>query len=421
MCDTFVWPAKTSPDGATWFGKNSDREPDEEQLVERSPMRVANQKGATLACTALTIDELERTHATLLSRPAWMWGAEMGANEHNVVIGNEAVFTKFPVPDTGLLGMDLLRLALERATTADEATQVITGLVSRYGQGGRAGFRDAGMRYHSSFLVADPVEVWVLETAGPFWAARRVTTPTSISNALTIGRDFDRLSDGALAWAKERRLATSARDFDFARVFGRAAYRVLSGADARRACTRSELQSSPDSLRDAAMRALRSHAGRHPASGWRMEMPCAHASLWPTRHAGQTTASMVSRLTARGSRHWMTATSSPCLSVFKPIAVTPPKEHAKAPPRDSLFWEHEKLHRAVLESYDDRRATFEADRAAFEARALLASPSEWDSLVLEQIELSRAFLARAAAAPPSREHLAFRAYWWWRNQRAAHV
>ena len=48
----------------------------------------------------------------MLSKPAWMWGAEMGANEHEVCIGNEAVWTKdLDSNDTteALLGMDLLR------------------------------------------------------------------------------------------------------------------------------------------------------------------------------------------------------------------------------------------------------------------------------------------------------------------------
>lgn len=51
-----------------------------------------------------------KTHAVILSRPSWLWGAEMGANEHGVCIGNEAVWTKEPVGEgEALLGMDLLR------------------------------------------------------------------------------------------------------------------------------------------------------------------------------------------------------------------------------------------------------------------------------------------------------------------------
>jgi secernin len=41
-----------------------------------------------------------------------MWGAEMGANEQGVCIGNEAVWTKLNGPEDlkkKLLGMDLLR------------------------------------------------------------------------------------------------------------------------------------------------------------------------------------------------------------------------------------------------------------------------------------------------------------------------
>ena len=55
---------------------------------------------------------MAHTHAVILSKPAWMWGAEMGANEHGVCIGNEAVWTKLNGPEDEkekLLGMDLLR------------------------------------------------------------------------------------------------------------------------------------------------------------------------------------------------------------------------------------------------------------------------------------------------------------------------
>ena len=118
MCDTVVALGSVTADGLTLFGKNSDREPNEAHHLLRVP--AANHPaGSTVKCTYVDIPQVNHTYEVLLAKPFWIWGAEMGANEHGVTIGNEAVFTKVPYDkQPGLIGMDFLRLALERAQTA---------------------------------------------------------------------------------------------------------------------------------------------------------------------------------------------------------------------------------------------------------------------------------------------------------------
>ena len=67
-------------------------------------------------CTYIEVDQVAHTHTVILSKPAWMWGAEMGANDQGVCVGNEAVWTKLNGPadlEEKLLGMDMVRWALE--------------------------------------------------------------------------------------------------------------------------------------------------------------------------------------------------------------------------------------------------------------------------------------------------------------------
>jgi dipeptidase len=358
MCDTVVAVPPTTSNSAVWFGKNSDREPDEAQIVEHLPRQ--RQTEASVRCTYLEIPQTRTTYEVLLSRPFWMWGAEMGTNEHGVTIGNEAVFTKIPVADTGLTGMDLVRLALERSASAREALEIITSLIGDYGQGGSCGYRHQNFRYHNSFMIADPGEAWVLETADRYWAAVKVRGIRTISNALSIGRGFDLLAPGTFEFARERGWCSRARDFDFAKCFGDPFYKVASGGAVRRTCTLRHLTINEGRINlEVMMDVLQDHAGLEPSQGWRMLMPCAHASWQPTRRAGQTTSSMISCLRDKksgNSLHWLTGTSSPCLSVYKPAMLGGELLDAGVKPGEmpdtaSLFWQHERLHRATLQDY----------------------------------------------------------------------
>jgi dipeptidase len=418
MCDTFV---VVSPE-AVWLAKNSDREPGEAQGVEHLPR--ARHSSATLRTTHVTIDQASETFEVVLSRPSWMWGAEMGANEHGVAIGNEAIFTRVPVERGGLLGMDLLRIALERSRTADDALERITWMLARHGQGGRAGFRDRRFTYHNAFMIADARGGWLLETAGRFWAALRVERGArTTSNVLTIGADYTRLGPGTIEGARSLGFLARGETFDFRRCFAQPLMSWLSGGDIRRACTARVVGDGahPTSLETIA-RALRDHAGHTPAEGARIVMPCAHASWLPTRGAGQTTGTMASRLTPSGSTHFFTGTSAPCLSVLKQVPLggavvdTGPAPSVAGYDGASLFWRAERLHRVVLRDYDARRATFEDERRSLEARAIAGAPTADGASAIwsEHRERVVEWNARASASAPVRASRVFDA--WWRIQ-----
>ncbi len=187
MCDTLC----VVGGGRSLFAKNSDRPVPEPQVVEAFARRPA---GGTVRTQYLELDDTG-AHAVLGSRPDWLWGFEHGVNEHGVAIGNERVETVDDprVAPPALIGMDLVRLGLERAASADEALAVITSLLAAHGQGGIAD-AEHDEPYWSSFLVADASGAWVLETSGRTWAAKAVDDGAAISNRITLGTDWTRAS-----------------------------------------------------------------------------------------------------------------------------------------------------------------------------------------------------------------------------------
>jgi len=190
MCDTF---ASIDSDGGL-FAKNSDRDPREPQIIEHRPARRST---GTIATQYIEIPDAN-AYEMVLSRPVWLWGAEHGVNEHGLAVGNERVYSARDLSaPPALLGMDLVRLALERARTAADGVDVITDLLSRFGQGG-SGVSDGDDPYDSSFLLVDGRSGWVVETSGQDWVAAAIDGHAAISNRYTLGTAWTSGS-GALA------------------------------------------------------------------------------------------------------------------------------------------------------------------------------------------------------------------------------
>lgn len=391
MCDAFVF-VPPAGQGPVLLGKNSDREPDEAQVMVRSPRALA--RGPRVQLTYIEIPQVETTHEILISRPFHMWGAEMGVNEHGVAIGNEAVFTRAQSSNasqtgstagstagssgkkenSGLSGMDLVRLGLERASSADEAVEVMTALLEKYGQNACGGYRDRQMFYDNSFLVADPTGAWVLETAGQEWAARRITGFYAISNGLTLGVERDKSSPTLEATAQRNGWAKAGEPVDFARAYATRGHHLLSQCHTRQAQVQKagpgplDLQKAFSALRGHGASPFGGQGAFHPARG-HMGSVCMHANGGLSPY--QTTGSMVAQLRPDGqSQVWATGTSAPCLSAYKPYflggdpALETPQVIPGARADQSLWWQFERLHRQVMPIYSQVAPKV---RAAFDA------------------------------------------------------
>jgi len=389
----------------TLFAKNSDRPPSEVQLPEAH----ARRSGSGVLRTQYLQVESSPTAAVLLSRPLWLWGAEHGVNEHGVAIGNERVDTRSGAAGAppALIGMDVVRLGLERARTADEALEVMTSLLERYGQGGVCD-QVFGQAYDSSFLIADGSSAWVLETAGRTWAAEPVGPGHSraISNRLTIGTRWTRASPEVAPGESVDSWADPAVDTAYADIRLAASRSFLAGSGlGPHGGAGAEPGSGPTGPSAAAWHGdgeppaltparVVAHLRDHGTGPWRRAgappPPPTEARADGTgitlcmhlRGLMATTASLVAQLPAAGAgplRSWV-AVGSPCVSVYVPLFGIPtgPGElpgaeiwHAAADLRDRVEAHGEDL-AAVRQVLDP----LEADLWA-EADDLVQHPGRW--------------------------------------------
>ncbi|XP_069110921.1 secernin-3-like [Argopecten irradians] len=315
MSDIFVAFPSVTKNNTVIFGKNSNRPPSEvQEVVYHSGAQHAT--GSKVKCTFMEISQVEQTHNVILSKPTWCWGAEMGANDKGVCVGCTSVWTKLchqGEHTDKLIGVDFVRLALERASTARQGVDVITQLLEQHCQGGQ-NTNDVNFgqwTYNNSFMIVDKLEAWVLDTAGQFWAAKKFTSGVhNISGVLSIGTEMDltspALTDAAISagyWKADQ------GPLDFAKAF-EAEFSGLSLAETQLPRNRlkkgRELMEKVDkgefSL-ESMIEILRNEEGSINFAGDIL-----------------TVSSQVSMLSAHTpDSHWFTGTPNTSVSVFKPF------------------------------------------------------------------------------------------------------
>jgi secernin len=367
MCDTFVaLPAQTR-DQSMLFAKSADCEVNEANALVRVPHE-KHAKGEAVRITHLVIPQAEETFEILLTKAFWTYGCEIGVNEFGLSMGEEAVFTtQMDEEKDGIIGPDLMRIGLERARNCREAIQIMTDLLEQYGQGGSAELK-GNSHFDSSFILSDPDEAYILETAGRKWAVKKVEAVASISNMLGIGRDWDMCS-----------AAVGGEKIDWAKTYGLPEIPPTLGSPVRQAITYNGLRAAQGEISAQTIFDIMRHHGQgyHPAKAEAHRNICVHAGPQENRW-WQADGVMVTEAGAHGVMTWVTGTSGTCVSIFKPVFlgmelpdIGPyPTEHFD--PR-ALWWKHELLHRRAMADFDhlvpEIRADFDRIEAEFLAQA----------------------------------------------------
>ncbi|MFX1307558.1 MAG: hypothetical protein ACFFDG_12170, partial [Promethearchaeota archaeon] len=157
--------------------------------------------------------------------------------------------------------------------------------------------------YHNSFIIADPKEAYVLETADKWWIIEKVKNVRSISNNLTIRGKGEQRKKGMIQYAIEKGYCKDDDDFDFAVTFSDSFISSIPSPYSREGKATMLLNKNIGQLTpELMMEFLREHQAGI----------CMHGGF-------ESTGSQISHLRpGKKAIHWFTGTTLPCISIYKP-------------------------------------------------------------------------------------------------------
>lgn len=370
MCDSFVALGNSTADGSVLLAKSADTEVNEAEHVVRFPRR-QYRDGALVRVTHLNIPQARQTHEIILGKSFWSWGGEIGCNEHGVAVGNEAAFSNQKGGKDGVCVLDLLRLVLERSSSAREGVDVVAQHVETFGDGGNCQMM-GNFWFDSGLLVADREEAYVINAAGRHWAARRVADVMAISNRYQITDD----------WELSSLQPINGRKPDFRAMFADEKREAEVGAVERETMALSMLEARKGhiTVKDMAdiLRCVGDEDEYEVAADDRPTRVCMHAGPYESRfwHA---TGAMISDASDCGVAVWMTGTSATDLSCFKPLFFDADMPNLGPVPEGtytegSLWWKHEHLHRRAMAAYREVKPQIRADFDGLEEEFFSEAP-----------------------------------------------
>lgn len=314
MCDTLVIRKdKKSP---FIFGKNSDRHPQEIQLVQyvepfeglKEKTHIDYQKEYDIIRYPLLqfySKNFENKYKALISRPAWMYGCEMGINEKGLVIGNEALFSLKGTSKEGILGMDILRLALHNCSDSKSALTFISDFINEYGQGGNGSFIGS-LYYNNSFLITDSKESYLLESVKNRYVAKKIENAQTISNSYTITDDYN--------FGDEKSLETK---INFKKKYESKIHTLFSQGNYRQNLSSTLLEAADGSF-ESVVSTLRYNRSQNLDFDRSMRSICIDSNFLVT---SKTTNSMVVEYVLEQPIVYFTAAPFPILSPYYPFRV----------------------------------------------------------------------------------------------------